>query len=79
VSLPVQTTPESDAQIREIDAWWRRNRPLAPDLFLDELAASFAVIGHAPHIGRLYREGARRLACEAWSWPAFARVVGQFA
>jgi plasmid stabilization system protein ParE len=65
VSLPVQTTPESDAQIREIDAWWRRNRPLAPDLFLDELSASFAVIGHAPHIGRLYRRspvpGTRRL------------------
>jgi plasmid stabilization system protein ParE len=65
VSLPVRTTPESDAQIREIDDWWRSNRPVAPNVFLDELAASFDVIGHAPHIGRLYRRslvpGTRRL------------------
>jgi plasmid stabilization system protein ParE len=65
VSLSVRTTPEADAQIREIDEWWRTNRPAAPDLFLHELTASFGIIGHAPHIGRLYRRssvpGARRL------------------
>lgn len=65
MSLPVQTTPEADAQIREIDDWWRRNRPAAPDLFLEELTASFEIIGHAPQIGRLYRQspvpGARRV------------------
>ena len=65
MSLPVRTTPESDAQIRDIDDWWRSNRPAAPDLFLDELAAAFDVIGHAPQIGRLYRRspvpGTRRL------------------
>ena len=55
MSLPVRTTPEADAQIGEIDDWWRRNRPAAPDLFLDELAKSFDVIVHAPHVGRLYR------------------------
>jgi plasmid stabilization system protein ParE len=65
VNLPVRTTPEADAQIRAIDDWWRTNRPAAPDLFLAELAASFDMIGHAPHIGRLYRQssiaGARRI------------------
>ena len=65
MSLPVRTTPESDAQIREIDEWWRINRRAAPDLFLDELAASFDVIGHALEIGRRYRRspvpGTRRL------------------
>ena len=65
MNLPVRTTPESDAQIREIDDWWRSNRPAAPDLFLQELAATFDVIGHAPEIGRLYRQspvaGARRI------------------
>lgn len=69
MSLPVRTTPESDAEIREIDDWWRNNRPAAPDLFLDELSASFDVIGHAPHIGRLYRgspiPGTRRLLLAA--------------
>jgi plasmid stabilization system protein ParE len=65
VSLPVRTTPEADAQIREIDDWWRRNRPAAPDLFFDELTASFATLGHTPQIGRLYRQapvpGTRRV------------------
>ena len=45
------------------------NRPAAPDLFLDELAASFDVIGHAPQIGRLYRRspvlGTRRFLLAA--------------
>ena len=65
MSLPVRTTPEADAQIREIDGWWRSNRPAAPDLFLDELTASFDILGDAPHIGRLYRQspiaGTRRV------------------
>jgi plasmid stabilization system protein ParE len=65
VSLPVRTTPEADAQIREINSWWSRNRPAAPDLFLNELSDSFEVIAGAPQIGRLYRQSpvqnARRL------------------
>ena len=55
MSLRVRTTPEADAQIRAIDEWWRRNRSPSPNLFADELAASFEIIGHAPNIGRLYR------------------------
>ena len=54
MSLRVRTTPETDAQIRAIDEWWRQNRPASPNLFADELDASFAIIGHAPTIGRLY-------------------------
>ena len=65
MSLPVRTTPEADAQILQIDDWRRSNRPAAPGLFMDELAAAFDLIGHAPQIGRLYRRspvpGTRRL------------------
>jgi len=61
VSLPVRTTPEADAQIREVDSWWRKNRPASPNLFADELAASFDIIGNAPDIGRLYHSGFFRL------------------
>ena len=65
MNLPVRTTPEVDAQIIEIDEWWRRNRLAAPDLFLEKLSASFDVIGHTPHIGRVYRRspvpGTRRI------------------
>jgi hypothetical protein len=50
VSLPVRTTPEADAQIRAIDEWWSRNRPASSNLFAEELAASFDIIGHAPNI-----------------------------
>jgi plasmid stabilization system protein ParE len=55
VTLPVRTTPEAEAQIRDIDAWWRENRRVAPDLFLEELSAAFGMIADAPQIGRLYR------------------------
>ena len=56
MSLPVRTTPEADAHIREIDSWWRGNRPASPELFVEELTAAFDIVGHAPHIGRLYRQ-----------------------
>jgi len=55
VNFPVRITPEAEAQIREIDNWWRANRTASPDLFVDELAVAFEIIGHVPNIGRLYR------------------------
>ncbi len=65
MSLPVRTTPEADAQIREIDGGWRKNRPSSPNLFAEELTASFDLIGPTPQIGRLYRQspirGTRRV------------------
>ena len=65
MNLPLQTTPEADAQILEIDHWWRSHRPSAPALFIEELTASFGIIGHAPNSGRLYRHspirGTRRV------------------
>ena len=65
MSLPVRTTPEADAQILEVDTWWRTNRLASPNLFLDELTASFDVVSDTPAIGHLYRRspapGTRRL------------------
>ncbi|HJU12716.1 MAG TPA: type II toxin-antitoxin system RelE/ParE family toxin [Candidatus Binataceae bacterium] len=61
----VRTTPKAEAQIRNIDRCWRRNRPASADLFLDELSAAFGMIGHIPMIGRPYRRapitGVRRI------------------
>jgi plasmid stabilization system protein ParE len=69
VNLPVRTTPEADGQIRAIDEWWRGNRLSSPDLFTDELTASFDIIGNSPNIGRLYRHspvaGTRRVLLKA--------------
>ena len=38
----------ADDQIRAIDEWWRANRSAAPNRFLEELAASFELIGETP-------------------------------
>jgi plasmid stabilization system protein ParE len=56
VNLNVRTTPEADDHVRAIDEWWRRNRTAAPSLFLDELAAAFALIASAPNVGHPYIE-----------------------
>jgi plasmid stabilization system protein ParE len=41
-------------EIRRIDAWWRRHRLAAPDLFVEELAAALELLASAPHAGRKY-------------------------
>lgn len=65
MTVPVRTTRESDDQIRTIDAWWRRSRPAAPELFVNELAGAFELLAIAPLIGRPYRKsplaGTRRV------------------
>ena len=55
MSVPVRTTAEADEQIRTVHAWWRRHRPAAPDMFVNELASAFTLIGDAPHLGHPYR------------------------
>lgn len=70
MSLPVITTPEADAQIRAIDAWWRTNRPAAQDLFAEELANCLVLLEQAPAIGKPYRRhpsvsGLRRVLLRA--------------
>ncbi len=39
-------------QAREIDSWWRENRPAAASLFSEELAAAFVAIEGAPQLGQ---------------------------
>jgi plasmid stabilization system protein ParE len=40
------------AEIDQIAKWWRKNRPAAPRLFLDELDRAFLAISEHPEIGR---------------------------
>lgn len=54
MSFPVKTTPEAERQIREVHAWWIKNRPAAPDLFLQELSEQLEIVAESPLIGRLY-------------------------
>ena len=70
MSLPVIIEPEAAAQIRAIDAWWAANRPVAPNLFTDELAHCLELLQQAPKIGKPYRRhrhlrGLRRMLLRA--------------
>lgn len=49
VSRPtIDLSPDALAQVRTIDEWWNRHRPSAPDLFREELAATFEMLQNAP-------------------------------
>ncbi len=54
MTVPVVLPPEAEEQVHGIDIWWRGNRPLAPGLFTEELAAAFELLGAAPFAGRRY-------------------------
>jgi plasmid stabilization system protein ParE len=49
VSRPrIELSPDALAQIRTIRDWWETNRHSAPDLFHEELVATFKMIQSAP-------------------------------
>jgi plasmid stabilization system protein ParE len=50
----IVVTPEAQDQARTIGDWWRKERPAAPDLFLEELTAAFALLSNTPLAGRRY-------------------------
>jgi plasmid stabilization system protein ParE len=55
--MQVVIAPRAEAQIRTIDAWWRRNRNDSPDLFSSELRDACSMLEVAPRSGKLYRRG----------------------
>ena len=61
----VIVAPQAEAQIRTIDAWWRRNRTDSPDLFSREIAEAFSTLEVAPETGSRYPQpkvkGIRRI------------------
>jgi plasmid stabilization system protein ParE len=67
--MQVDIVRDADLQIRTIDGWWRENRPAAPALFTEELAAAIELIANAPRIGRRRRDrgvpGLRRVLLRA--------------
>ena len=50
----VELSQEAHAHILLIDTWWCSNRPSAPLLFREELAAALARLHAFPHAGSLY-------------------------
>lgn len=55
--MTIRLTPRALAEAKRMKAWWRRNRPAAPDLFEQEFAATLDRIAQLPGSGKLYEEG----------------------
>ena len=53
----------AEAQIQQIDDWWRENRPAAPDLFTNEIDRACLALEDTPGLGVPYepKPGVRRL------------------
>jgi plasmid stabilization system protein ParE len=49
--LPVVITWPAEKQIEEAHAWWRANRPAAPDAILEELGRALPLISSQPGAG----------------------------
>lgn len=52
--MNVRFTPRGEAEADRKQAWWRANRPAAPGLFDDELAAALGQISQTPAVGTIY-------------------------
>jgi len=51
MTIAVIVSPEAEAQIKEVDGWWREKRKAAPDLFLQELAEATGALETMPSAG----------------------------
>ena len=51
----MKSSTKADEQILTAESWWAANRPLAPELFREELLGAFDMLSNAPDIGRPYR------------------------
>lgn len=69
MTAQVRTTPEADADILRIDAWWREHRHVSRDLFSAEIRDTFAVLAASPNLGHRHAHrrirGVRRLLLRA--------------
>ncbi len=53
--MRAEFTPRARARIATVRGWWRRHRPDAPRLFLDELRAAVATIRERPEAVPVHR------------------------
>ena len=53
--MSVRFAPGARNDIVEANAWWRENRPDAPDLMATELADAFRALPNAAHALPLFR------------------------
>jgi len=63
--VEVRLTDIAEGHAERIDAWWRKNRPAAPELFMQELGAVIVLLGTAPETGEKYRSVGDRVVRRA--------------
>ena len=77
-ALAVVLTPRAARQMRAALAWWRENRPAAPDLLDRDLRGGLAVIAAAPTLGAPARDtrlaGVRRILLRRTRYHVYYRV-----
>ncbi|HKO53707.1 MAG TPA: hypothetical protein VJV79_38625 [Polyangiaceae bacterium] len=52
--MKLRVSSRAQRETDRIDAWWRRNRPAAPSLFLRELVYVVELLLHSPTLGTAY-------------------------
>ena len=52
--MKVRLSPRALSEAERLKTWWQKNRPTAPDLFDEEMAAAIEQIGAAPALGAIY-------------------------
>ncbi|MGA7119860.1 MAG: type II toxin-antitoxin system RelE/ParE family toxin [Polyangiaceae bacterium] len=55
--MKVRLAPRALSEAERLKTWWLKNRPLAPELFDEEIAAAIERIGAAPGLGAIYPSG----------------------
>ena len=52
--MKLRVSNRAQRETDRIDAWWRKKRPAAPDLFLRELVYVVELLMHSPTLGTAY-------------------------
>jgi plasmid stabilization system protein ParE len=77
--LQIVVSPLAAQQIDKEDAWWRANRPKAPNAIREEIQRISALIAFQPSIGPIARNvilpGVRRIHLERVRCHIYYRVV----
>jgi plasmid stabilization system protein ParE len=78
--LYIEVSELAEAQIGELDAWWRRNRLKAPNAVREEIERVSALIAYHPglgaRVGNLKLSGVRRIFIERLHYHVYYRVIG---
>jgi plasmid stabilization system protein ParE len=79
--LRINVVPIAQAHIREAVAWWRDNRPAAPNAVTDELRRAFRLLQTRPGIGTAARSprltGVRRVHLDRIRYHLYYRADAQ--